>query len=242
MSEFSAGNVISRSLSVWSKNLASFTVMSLIVYVPLVVFALVALGGERTLSSIAISQGVIYVGGGFLGLVVNGGVTYGVFQELRGRPATIGQSLAVGLRRTLPIVWIAFIEGLVIIAGFFFLVVPALVFWVMFWLAIPVAIVERPGPIASLERSSALTKGYRWSIFGILVVFALFSGTAAGTVQALLPKPDGSTAAWGASLFATLLVQALVGPLSAVGCAVAYHDLRIAKEGGDTDALAAVFD
>ena len=43
-------------------------------------------------------------------------------------------------------------------------------------------------------------------------------------------------------LVANLLWSALIGAFSAILGVVTYHDLRVAKEGVDTDQIAAVFD
>ena len=53
------------------------------------------------------------------------------------------------------------------------LVIPGLVLSTIWWVAIPVAVVERPGTVASLRRSSELTKGVRWRIFGLFVAYLL---------------------------------------------------------------------
>ena len=46
--------------------------------------------------------------------------------------------------------------------------------YIIFWVVIPVAVIERPGPVASLKRSVALTEGHRWKILGIfLLVIAI---------------------------------------------------------------------
>jgi hypothetical protein len=52
----------------------------------------------------------------------------------------------------------------------------------------------------------------------------------------------GPEALPGIQLVGSLLHTALVGAIPIVGCVVVYHDLRRAREGLDTDALAAVFD
>jgi hypothetical protein len=44
------------------------------------------------------------------------------------------------------------------------------------------------------------------------------------------------------SVLVTLLWGAVYGAFSAILAVVAYHDLRVAKEGVDTDQIASVFD
>ncbi len=40
----------------------------------------------------------------------------------------------------------------------------------MLYVAVPVCVIEKQGVIASLSRSRALTKGYRWQIFGLFLL------------------------------------------------------------------------
>jgi hypothetical protein len=121
--------------------------------------------------------------------------------------------------------------------GFLLLVIPGLIVMTMFWVAIPAAVVERPGVFASLGRSLDLTRGCRWRVFGvvvILIVISLVAQQIAGMVAA------ASGAVFGIVFVA--FVTAFFTALTAVAGAVSYHDLRLAKEGGDSADIAAVYD
>jgi hypothetical protein len=243
MSEFNAGNVVSRSFSVWGKNLVPFTAMSLLVFAPLYAFLALLSRWSTSLVSMGLIRIGGQLGGSLLGLIVIGGVTYGVLQDLRGRHVTMAQSLRVGLGRMFPILWLAIISGVAILGACCFAVVPGVIVATMFCLAVPVSIVERPGgAIASLKRSIDLTEGHRLSIFAILLIFGFFNLFILVVLEAVLPTPERSTMTWAVYLAVTLIAQSLLNSLGAVGCSVAYHDLRIAKEGISTEALAAVFD
>jgi len=120
---------------------------------------------------------------------------------------------------------------------------------VMFWVAIPASVVERPGVIASLKRSASLTKGHRWRIFGIYFVILITMMVASGMAQtplAVSTATSGIATEMSAIFIATnilaLLVNAFFVALGAVASAVAYHDLRAVKEGFDIDQYASVFD
>ena len=116
-------------------------------------------------------------------------------------------------------------------------VVPGFILWTTCFVAIPVCVVEQTGPWKSLSRSAALTKGNRWKIFGMVVVLIIISGIS-------MPLINGLQAAAGTTigLLANLIWNALSAAFSAVLGVVTYHDLRVAKEGIDTDRLAAVFE
>jgi uncharacterized membrane protein len=176
-------------------------------------------------------------------------MVYGTFQDLRGRPATIGTSLRHGLGVVLPVLGVALLYVLLMMLGALALFIPMFIVLVMFWVAIPTAVVERPGVIASLKRSAALTKGYRWRVLGIYMVILIVMMMASGIAQApFMPSimNAGADVMTSSSFIIAnvlgLLVNAFFTALGAVASAVAYHDLRAVKEGFDIDQFASVFD
>jgi hypothetical protein len=111
----------------------------------------------------------------------------------------------------------------------------------MLSVAIPAAVVERPGLLGALHRSRALTKGKRFSIFVVfLVLFLVAMGVAISATFAL----PALTASFAPMLGAIVggVVNVVFGTLLWVAPGVVYHDLRVAKEGVATAELAAVFE
>ena len=97
--------------------------------------------------------------------------------------AAIGASLRHGLRIVFPVLGVALLSVLMMMLSAIALVIPMFIVMTMFWVAIPAAVVERPGVIASLKRSAELTTGNRWRVFGIYAVITLLSPVASSTVQ-----------------------------------------------------------
>jgi hypothetical protein len=90
---------------------------------------------------------------------------------------------------------------------------------------------------AALKRSSDLTRGYRWSIVGmflLLVGLSILVGAVLVGVFSVL----GATGA----LILSMLVSVFFSLYGGVVGAVAYHDLRITKEGVTTDELVKAFE
>ncbi len=160
---------------------------------------------------------------------------YGAFQDMRRQPFTIGQSLQVGLARAVPVIGVAILVGLATGLGFVLFIVPGVIAGCMLYVAIPACVIEKTGVIASLSRSVALTKGYRWQIFGLFLLVVVVA-----LVGALVLARIGGEGFVGQILgFVWQVVSTAIG---AVLAAVIYHDLRAAKEGIDLDTLANVFD
>jgi hypothetical protein len=164
-------------------------------------------------------------------------ITYGAFQGMRGRDIQIGEAFGRAVRRLLPVIGAVIAVGIAVAIGFILLVVPGMIFWTMFYVAVPVCVVERLGPVASLGRSRELTKGYRWRIFGLALLLVLISGMVLGIQKVLNVTVGGIPAIVGDGL-----LQVVFLAFQLIVYAVAYHDMRVDKEGIDIEQLASVFD
>src|SRR6185437_11405631 len=200
--EFRVGQILNRTFAVLSRNLLPFCVVTAIAYLPNLLF----LEREQT----GLPQGrmiaMVFIGA-ILSLILSALsqaiVLFGAFEDMRGRPVDMIASLKVGLSRFFPVIAVA-----------------------MLFVSMPVCIVERLGPVKSLGRSSALTKGHRWKVFGlwlvIMLVTAVGSGMLGGISIATGPIVGG---------LLKLIWGALAGAFNAIMVVVAYHDLRVVKEG-----------
>lgn len=168
-------------------------------------------------------------------------MAYGTFQDLRGSRVRVIECLRRGLSTVFPVVGMAIFNTVLVILGTMALIIPGIILWVALWVAVPVAVVERPGVIASLKRSAWLTKGHRWRIFGIVLVLGLLNGLANSIALAPFAALTGDPAAAVANVVAYLITVFFMA-WGAVAAAVAYHDLRLEKEGVGVNEIAAVFD
>ena len=89
-----------------------------------------------------------------------------------------------------------------------------------------------------MKRSRQLTKGHRWKIFGLMLVLIMVSAVAGPAITAAFTAMGGSMLA----LIGDLLWNGVWTAFYAIAVVVAYHDLRVAKEGIDIEQIAAVFD
>ena len=273
---FRIGTVLSRSLSIYGRNVLPFVVISLVVHLPL--FAYLTYGGEfyrpsederpdigRLFTSLQMVSAYAQIG---LALIVSGPLTYGVFEQLRGRRPSLPACVRAGLRsvpRVLGVGLILLFMVVGLLVGLFFAIVvlallglgprnllfewgvvvgTAFAFGAFFCrhaVAVPAAVVERTSPGIALFRSRVLTRANAWRVFGLgFLVYLMSFG-----VSIVLTLATGGTL--GPRPRFALLVDAIVGaslwvPLLAVALAVCYHDLRVSAEGVDTEELARVFE
>jgi hypothetical protein len=251
---FTVGGVIAKTVTVWWKHVLAFTAMSIVVYAPLTAvlgaFLAAATAGnapsQEGLPRLAVAGGAVWLLTLVLAVVQAGAVTYGTVRHLSGERVAVAEMIRVGLRRGLPVVAVGLLLWLGIVLGMVLLFVPGLMLLVASCVAIPAAVVERPGTLGAIRRSFALTRGYRWGLFAAGLAVTVIVWVLAAVVQVgatvvstlLLPQQQAMVGTIVASQLGNVFFSAL--PL--VGISVAYHELRVAKEGIDTAALAKVFE
>lgn len=184
-----------------------------------------------------------------LGLIVQGGLVRATMSAAEGERATLGQCLATGLRRALPLLGLAILMGLGIGIGFLLLIVPGVLLYLMWSVAVPVTVVERRGVIESLGRSGELTKGARGTIFALFVIlWAVMIGAEMVTGAAVVAiygiqgfarvAQDGLPIAF--FVVTGLIATAVAVFASAIPTAL-YVELRDWKEGPSGEALSDIF-
>ena len=242
---FSAGEVIGRSFSVWLRNFVPFSVVTLAINVPLFVLAAIAPLDAGPAWSLLLN-----LVSGLAELVVAGALTYGVLEGLRGSRVPLGTLLRTGFAKLWRVFVVSFGVGIRVFLGTLLLVIPGIVLFCRLYVAIPAAVVEPIDATDAIGRSRTLTEGSRWGIFLVVLVAFLVTLVAAILVGLLVGGIAGvllalGDPALGPRVFAVLgtVIRTLVWtPLPACASAVAYHDLRVAKEGVDTSALVKVFE
>ena len=248
--EFRIGAVMGRGFQILFRNFFPFIVLCLIITVPSFVLSLWINQAEleQTLAGqpgpLAVFAAVVLVL--LLTLVATAALVYGTVQELRGQTISMSACISRGLSTMLPVLGVAVLVGVIFMIGFILLVIPGVIAYLVLWVAIPVAVIERPGAIASLRRSAQLTKGHRWQILGIVVLIQILqivvSIVIGALVEFLLVAPGSDPSASAPLAAVDWVLQAFFTALAAVISAVGYHDLRVSKEGLDTQQIAAVFD
>lgn len=250
---FRLGQAFSQSFSVFGRHFVAFVVLTVLANIPNYVFqwgfaptpvAPGALPEVNPWALLALPVGMI------CSMIATGTITYGVVQDLRDVPVSIGEAIAIAARRVLPMIGVALAFGILWVLGLILLVVPGFIVACMYFVAAPVCIVEREGVGGSLRRSRFLTKGHRWKIFGALlliivlglIVFGMIAATVASS--GLMTGPGGATMLQNAGPVTIVqnAVAAVFGAFIAVLVAVFYYHLRVAKEGVDLAKVAGVFD
>jgi hypothetical protein len=258
---FSLATVFGASLAVFRRNLVPFLLLAALLTAPSYLHRLLVPGPDSYRDIDLYFLRVVAIG--FVcGTLAQAALVYGTVQELRGQHPSPLACLWRGIAVMLPAVGvglsIAFVLGLGVLmtfaAGvvtrsitgtlvvFALMLIPGLMLLTRWWVAVPVAVIERPGVLASLSRSTQLTEGRRWPILAIVVLFAVLSLLESQLVQQMLAlilhDGLGRVAAEAIGIATGTVVTAFTCVVIAVG----YFVLRADKDGLDPGSIAAVFD
>ena len=169
----------------------------------------------------------------FFFALFQGAISYAAFQSLRGSAASIMESFLRGMSRIASLLAAYFLSMIMIAAGIIAFIIPGLMLFCLTYAALPACAVERLGPIKSISRSAELTKGFRWQVFGIVIIAGIIS------VATIFIIPDADKAA---SVLARDVLLMLPVSYCNLLAPVSYYSMRAAKENVAIEDLANVFD
>jgi hypothetical protein len=170
-----------------------------------------------------------------------GATVHAVSEIYAGRATTIRESMASMRGESGTVFGVMFLSGLLLIAGLIAFVLPMFYIMCRLSVAIPSAVLENLGPAESIRRSFALTRNFAGRAFMIyLLYFAMVFGIIAvfqfpfAMLLVMNAKQPQLVIVW------TILMQlgnfigsSIVAPVSMIGFAIFYFDLRVRKEAFD---------
>lgn len=236
------GNVVSIGFRAIGENALAFAAVSLLVVgLPAILLSSLLDPATEEFGAFSLviflgSMAVAMIGGAFLQVIV----VRSTLLSVSGRSAEIGASVALAFRLLLPMIGLSLLTWFLIVVGLTLLIVPGLIILTMLIVAVPALVEQHGGVIASMKRSRELTKGSRWKVFLLIVLFfiawAIISAGATFVMDAA-----GLGAGIGGMIFG-LLFSAAQAVIIAALLAGLYLELRTAKEGATLEGLAAIFE
>jgi hypothetical protein len=250
-----AGGIIVTATRVWFANLLPFSAIALLFNLPLIVWCYTSTKVQAP-GEFATALHNYTLASGFLTFITGGlvcaAVSHGTLQHLRGTSVSVKESMRVGAKQAVTAFLITFLTTL--FAGFAMLalIFPGVIVAIMYAVAVPVAVSEGLGFKASMRRSRALTDGLRKPVlltllfivamhFGFTYLVQLFLGIGKLDLTAPFQTSESQIAVMKHTHnwlpISTAIIQMLTA-VSSVVPAVLYAELRRAKEGQDTAAIA----
>ena len=244
LDRFTIGGVLSTGFSTWFRNFVPFTLIATLVSTPVIIALAVLLANPgENIKLLEQWNLVMVVPKLLLNSLIAAALTYGVVMELNGTKATFGACMSNGFSRMFPVLGVAMLTLLAVLGGFILLIVPGIIISLMLYVATPVAVVEKPGVVASLKRSRELTQGHKGSIFLLVLIVGMMSGAISTVLtMSFMEGTKVPIESYPTYMWLMEVLEILSSTLGATIAAVAYTLLRREKEGTSTEALAAVFE
>lgn len=243
MGNFEIGRVFGNSFSVLTRNAPLFlglaALMSGLPTLLMTYVGLNALPGQFAAGMI--SNNYPGIAGGWLitficGALLQAALVRATIEDLNGQTPVFADCFQTALTVLFPTIGISILVTIGSAFGLVLLIVPGVVLWLGWSVAIPVLVQERLGVFGSMARSRALTKGSRWSLFGLFIVLII----ALWVIQMVF----GVMALASGTLFSPFMAaigSTISAAIMSTGTAAAYVELRTAKEGASFESLAEIF-
>jgi hypothetical protein len=154
--------------------------------------------------------------------------------------ANLQESFSFAISRLTSLLVASIVTGIIILVGTFLLVIPGIIFMIMFSLVLPTVIIEQKGALDSLGRSSQLVS-HRWlKTFAVTLVVSLIVGVISGIVIgavsllafsrfAFYPFQFGST--FPLTIIVSSITASFTAPLLPIASTLLYYSMLV-KEAG----------
>ena len=168
------------------------------------------------------------------------------------RPASIADSFSRVKSEVFGVMGLSLLIGMAAGIALIALIVPGVLLFIMWSLAVPVKVLENKGVSDSMSRSMDLTKGSRGRIFVIGLLLLVLTIGVSWLLQWPILIAAGVSMRSGlqtmgigwraASLVATFISQSLVGGLGTIALSLVYYDQRVRKEAFDLQLMMSTLD
>ena len=233
VTRFEVGGILRCGLALYLRHLPAIGVLTVVLCAPVMLFH----------SSVFHSSLPYPLSTGAMQLLVSvvfetlleASLAYFTVRALRFGAPSVGETIVHALRCSPLVFVVVFVVALMVLLGFVAFVAPGIMALAAFFVAVQVATVERQNVGATLRRSLVLTRGHKWPIFGLLLVLFVPYIVVVIALDIAAPRFDLVVE------LARALSEVFFTSMWSVVTAVAYHDLRVLKDGRDARSVAQVF-
>ena len=244
------GDILSAAFEIYKANAAGLLMIVAVVVVPLsfigaflsgVVFApeteTIVLFGEEietTTRSAGVSIIVALIAAAvavIISSVLQAAIMRAAAQASIGDPVDIDASYRWGFARFGSVLLVSILVGLAVGFGFLLLIIPGIIFLVLFSVSIPALVVENRRGTDAMSRSWNLAKGHFWHALGVIIVAFII----AAVISAILSAIGGDN--WFLAWIFSAIAQIITAPFTALVTVLLYLDLRARTEALTADTL-----
>jgi hypothetical protein len=228
------GEILDRGFRILKNHFALLVGLQAIVVVPARLVADFLGRGSSFSDPLTVLAGMLPI---FLALlllqpIIMAAITHAIGENYLSRSVTFGGALRVALSIVLPLVGTWILASIIVLVGLVLLIVPGLIFALMFALLTPIMVTEKVFGMTAMERSWVLMRGNLLRALGLFVVTGILSTVLTAGVDLV---------AGFVPVLGSIVAGIAQGAANAFGTAalvVLYFDIRCRKEGFDLEHLA----
>jgi len=249
----SIGSIFSRAFGVMGNNpLVVFGVALVLGAGPQILYSALLGTNRSVLANDPIQAAVI--GGLVIFLIsmvsrslVSGCITRATVAYSQGHRASLGECLAVALRRAGPVIVVSILFGIMVLLGLILVIVPGIMLAVMWSVVVPITVEERTGILGAFNRAQNLTRGARWTIFGLFLLIFLIGlgiglvGVLVSTVTIGFSYENPAISSSLPALAVNVVVLTLASAFSSALVTSLFVELREWKDGPEDTKLSDIF-
>lgn len=213
------GPLLVDGLRLYARNAAALTFVSLVMYAPLLVIAVMGADEPVPVSPEAVdplSLSLTMLVALTLQHIATAALVPGVVLALRGGGGVdIGACFGAAMGRILPILGVSVLSSTAIVVGMMLLVVPGLVAATVLAVAVPLVVIDGLSPLHAMQESERRTNGHRLRLLALLLVCGVSDLGLRYFFEAVVFQPGSAEALW-AGLVLTVVVGAVEGAVDAL--------------------------
>ena len=159
------GGILSEATDTWKKAFATIWVIALILFIPVGILSYFSDRGWLI--------GLIYFIASIVANLYIQGVLARIVQDVRedGKVDwSVGELLKSINPKLLPLLGLSIVVGILVFIGLLIFIIPGIILALIWFVAVPVMIIENKGVFDSMSRSGELTKSNRWRLLGLMLV------------------------------------------------------------------------
>ncbi len=138
--------------------------------------------------------------------ISSGALVYSLFRIKSGSTPTYSEALGIALLKWRPLFITRLASGFLVLLGLIALIIPGIMLMIRYSFIDETVVIEGTGVTQSLERSTELTSGRRWEIFGSILLFSFPFMVLSVLLSAPLESADPMIAT-----FLSIIVDSVVG-------------------------------
>ena len=241
------GDLLDETFALYRQNFSLFAGIAAVFIIPETIITAIVTG-VFTASGPAAGSVLLFIFGLLLGYLfqelTTAALALAISARYLDRAITVGEAYAsVGVSTFVTLIVALIIEGVLVVVGFFLLVIPGIYLAVSFVFVAQTVVLERTGAWQGLQRSRELVRGSWWRVFFIWLLVSVLVGILTAIVQGVF---HAIVALAGASGVTTSVISSIASgatsifllPVQLGALTLLYYDLRIRKEGFDIELAA----